>query len=78
MNSTFYLCTDSDGKMPSMTKKPNRPNWVRYVNDRPVKVKPYIGQDRVWDYNDSRMLALYPGVKSYDGTAMPVFTGQIL
>lgn len=75
---TFFLCTDFDGKMPRMTKIPSGGAWTRYVNNKPIIVKPYVGQDRVWDYNDSCMLALFPGVKKYNGKDMPVFTGTII
>lgn len=56
----FVIYTDSDGKMPIMNKigVPLSPSvakhhryWVEYRNNKPVKVRPYPGQDRVWDYS---------------------------
>ncbi|MHA2082981.1 MAG: hypothetical protein ACXABD_04445 [Candidatus Thorarchaeota archaeon] len=56
----FVIYTDSDGKMPIMNKigVPLSPSvakhhryWVEYRNNKPVKVRPYPGADRVWDYS---------------------------
>ena len=64
--STYYICTDSDGKMPVMSKGvPVREHYIKYVNDVPVEGKLYKGQDRVWDYSKERMFGLHSNVPSF-------------
>ena len=71
----FYISTDSDGNMPVLTHdKPAKEHYVQYSNDAPIGGHLYDGQDRVWDYNKSQMLAFFAGVKSYDGTDLPVIS----
>ena len=72
----FYICTDSDGNMPVLSAKPLKPYWVRYVNDHPVEIVLYKGQDQVWDYAESKFLALSPKL-TYTGKLMQPYKGVI-
>lgn len=69
----FYISTDSDGNMPVLTyDSPVKEHYVQYRNDAPVGGRLCDGQDRVWDYSKDQMLAFLAGVKSWDGTDLPV------
>ncbi len=78
--SSFFVTTDSDGNMPRLerTRIPSRQFYVQYVNDKPVVVSPYFTQDKVWDYSQSRFLALHPSTKTYSGEPMPVYQGRVV
>jgi len=79
--NNYYINTDHDGKCPSLTfKNPDREYYTQYVNDRPVKVAPYIGQDRVWDYDKGDMLALNSDthLTDYTGKPMKVYKGIVI
>lgn len=80
MRSNFFYNTHADGKLPWLTySRPAGAAWVEYRNDTPVCVKPYAGQDRVWDYAKSQMLGLGAGVLGYPGgQVLPVYQGRIL
>lgn len=77
MIKNFYISTDSDGHCPVLNAKPLKPFWTKYINDTPVHVYPYNGQDRVWDYNKSTMLSIKEGVLDYTGKPMKMYTGKI-
>lgn len=72
---SFYISTDKDGNMPVLSAKPLKSCWVKYVNDRPVAIRPYKDQDRVWDYAHSTMLALTPGLQGYLNAPMKQYEG---
>lgn len=83
----FYISTDRDGNMPVLSAKPVKSCWVRYVNDKPVEIKPYQDQTQVWDYAESTFYALphehaTPKLThvhaTYAGKVMPPFKGEIL
>jgi hypothetical protein len=75
----FYYNVDHDGKMPTLSfGRPEKRHFVRYENNRPVEVRPYRGQDRLWDYAACEMLALHPGVTGWDGKPLPVYQGRIV
>lgn len=77
----FYICLDKGGYMPIMSATPhvpNRPCFIQYVNDTPVKVKPFEGMYQVWDYSKSEYLALRPEMLTYAGRPMPLYKGIIL
>jgi hypothetical protein len=76
----FYISTDTDGNMPVLSAKPivTKPAWIKYINDRPVAVKPYQGQTQVWDYAACEFLALSPSAKTYAGKPMQQYKGEIL
>ena len=79
----FYVLTDSEGKMPILSNTPSKISshkyWVKYVNDIPVEVYPYPGQDRVWDYSTNTMLSLNKDVKSWNGKDnLKKYTGKII
>ncbi len=74
----FYINLDKDGHMPILSQTIQKPCWIQYVNDTPVKLKPFSGMDRVWDYNRSTMLALSETVKDYLGKPMEQYKGLIL
>ena len=78
----FYISTDRDGNMQVLSAKPVKSCWVKYVNDKPVAIKPYQNQDQVWDYAESTFYALphehaTPKL-TYAGKVMPPFKGVIL
>ncbi len=63
MTTNFVICTDSDGKMPIMVPigVPLSPSdykthryWVEYHNDKPVEVRPYPRQTKVWDCSTNK------------------------
>lgn len=83
----FYISTDRDGNMPVLSAKPVKSCWVKYVNDKPVAIKPYQDQTQVWDYAESTFYALphehaTPKLThvhaTYAGKVMPPFKGEIL
>ena len=63
----FVISTDSDGKMPVLTPlgvplSPSVGNthkyWVEYINNKPVRVRPFPGQETAWDYSENKMLTI--------------------
>ncbi len=75
----FYVCTDADGNMPALRRSaPMRRHFVQYVQNRPVRVCAYPGQDRVWNYAESRMEGLREGVVGYaGGPILPVTAAKV-
>lgn len=57
MSDNFIIYVDREGKMPVLRRRAtviaSHPHFVRYVNNVPMEVKPYPGQDQVWDYATS-------------------------
>ena len=55
-SDNFYIFTDTDGKMPGLTRKspPLYKPYVKYVANKPVEVKPYPGQKMLWDYSKQK------------------------
>jgi hypothetical protein len=76
----FYISMDRDGNMPVLSAKaiPTKKAWIKYVNDTPVAIKPYVGMTQVWDYARSEFLGLSPETKTYAGKPMPRYTGLIV
>lgn len=69
MPKNFWIYFDVLGKCPVLSHKPisviSHPNYVRYVNDRPVAFhgpKQFVCSDltrtKVWDYLDSEYVLI--------------------
>lgn len=62
----FVRYTDREGKLPQLrkigvplgcpTSLPYHNYWVEYRNNRPVLIRPYPGQVRVWCYDRSQFV----------------------
>jgi hypothetical protein len=77
-SGTFYRCVDRDGKIPRHMSYPATRYFVRYMNNVPIAVSPYPGQDTVYDYQSQSFLSLVEGKLDYKGRPMPLFTGLML
>lgn len=65
--TNFVIYTDSDGKMPILNPigVPLSPSvakhhryWIEYRSDKPVKVRPYPSQTKVWDYSVNKYVEI--------------------